>query len=183
MTPKLLSEQKVMIYGTGEIGQTVAKTLSSFGAQVFGVSLSGKTKEGFNEVMTVKSHYSYLSGMDTIINTLPLTEETELLFNADIFQALSGAAFMNVGRGASLDESALLDALKMGKVSYAVLDVFAEEPLKEEHPFWNHPYIYITPHISAVTTPEEGVECVLETLKNIEGNKPLRNKVDVKRKY
>ncbi len=183
MTPKLLSEQKVMIYGTGEIGQTVAKTLSFFGAQVFGVSLSGKTKEGFNEVMTVKSHYSYLSGMDTIINTLPLTEETELLFNADIFQELSGAAFMNVGRGASLDESALLDALKMGKVSYAVLDVFAEEPLKEEHLFWNHPHIYITPHISAVTTPEEGVECFLETLKNIEGNKPLRNKVDVKRKY
>jgi len=112
-----------------------------------------------------------------------LTEKTELLFNKDFFCHVKGAGFINVGRGASVDERALLAALEEYKVRYAVLDVFTEEPLPEEHPFWKHPNVKITPHISAVTTPEEGVECFLETLKNIEENNPLRNKVDIQRQY
>lgn len=183
MTPKLIEQEKVMIYGTGEIGQTVAKVLSFFGAEVYGVSLSGSVKKYFKEVLTTESAISYLSRMDIVINTLPLTKKTELLFNKDFFCHLKGAGFMNVGRGASVDEGALLAAIEDHKVRYAVLDVFIEEPLPAEHPFWNHPNVKITPHISAVTTPEEGVECFLETLKNIEENKSLRNKVDIQKKY
>lgn len=182
-TPKLLNELKIMVYGTGEIGQAVAKTVSYFGAEVVGVSLSGKAKAGFKEVYTTEAHYARLNEMDVLINTLPLTEKTERLFNADIFQSLIEAVFINVGRGASLDEEALLAALNRGKVRYAVLDVFSTEPPEKEHPFWRHPKIYMTPHISAVTTAEEGVSCFLETLRNIEENKPLSNQVDIKRKY
>lgn len=183
ITPKLLGDQKVMIYGTGEIGQMTAKIFSALGVEVYGVSLSGKEKVYFKEVMPVSTHFYRLSEMDYIINTLPLTEQTANLFDENIFGQLSNAGFINVGRGASLDERALLEALKHHHVRFAVLDVFAHEPLPEENPLWNHPNVHITPHISAVTTPDEGVKCFIETLKNIEENKPLLNRVDVGKGY
>lgn len=182
-TPGLLSEQKLMIYGTGEIGQSVAKVFSSFGVEVYGVSLSGKKKDYFNEVLSIDTHYARLHEMNYVINTLPLTEQTNTLFNMEIFQHMSNIGFINVGRGASLDETALLEALTYNQVRFAVLDVFSQEPLPKEHPFWEHPSIVITPHISAVTTPEEGVACFIETLKNLEENKPLRNVVNPSRGY
>ncbi|WP_318502447.1 D-2-hydroxyacid dehydrogenase [Bacillus sp. T3] len=182
-TPGLLSEQKLMIYGTGEIGQTVAKVLSSFGVKVYGVSLSGTKKDYFHEVLSIDTHYTRLNEMNFVINTLPLTEQTYTLFNKDIFQHTRNIGFINVGRGASLDEIALLEALAANQVRFAVLDVFSQEPLPKEHPFWEHPSIVITPHISAVTTPEEGVACFIETLNNIEENKPLRNIVNPSKGY
>jgi glyoxylate/hydroxypyruvate reductase len=182
-TPKLIGEQKVLVYGTGEIGQMIAKVFSGLGVDVYGVSLSGKEKEGFKEVMTMDSHFSVLKEMNYVINTLPLTEGTEKLFDSAIFNQLSNAGFINVGRGASIDEEALLHALNENTISFAVLDVFELEPLPKNNPLWNHPRVQITPHISAVTTPSEGAVCFLETLKNIEENKPLKNIVDTKKGY
>lgn len=183
ITPKLLNEQKAMIFGTGEIGQITAGILSALGMEVCGVSLSGKGKDNFKEVIQVETHHSRLSEMDYVINTLPLTKETENLFNEQVFQHLSNAGFINVGRGGSVDELALLSALDQNNVRFAVLDVFTQEPLPEDHPFWNHPNVQITPHISAVTAPNEGAACFVETLKNIDENKSLLNLVDVKRGY
>ena len=183
ITPKLLNNQKIMIYGTGTIGQTAAKIFSSLGVEVYGVSLSGKAKDYFKEVLAVDSHFSRLSEMDYIINTLPLTEQTDKLFDENIFRHLANVGYINVGRGASLDEKALLGALNLNQVRFAVLDVFSQEPLQEDHPFWNHPKIQLTPHISAVTTPDEGVKCFIDTLRNIEENNPLENKVNVKKGY
>lgn len=179
ITPKLLHEAKVMIYGTGEIGQKTAQVLSSLGVEVYGVSLSGKDKEFFKEVLPIDSQNSLLSKMDYVINTLPLTEKTENLFNEQIFKFLNNVGFINVGRGASLNETALLAAMDENQVRFAVLDVFDQEPLPVDNPLWNHPNVTITPHISAVTTPSEAVDCFIETLENLEWNKPLRNKVDV----
>lgn len=183
MTPKLLNHQKVLIYGTGEIGQMTAKILSGLGIEVFGVSLSGQEKEYFKEVYSIDTHVLKLESMNYIINTLPLTEQTALLFDENIFNYLSHAGFINVGRGLSIDEKSLLQALDHDQVRFAVLDVFSQEPLPSEHPFWNHPNIYITPHISAVTTPSEGVTCFLDTLKKIETDMVLNNKVDIKKGY
>ncbi|AGK53974.1 D-2-hydroxyacid dehydrogenase [Bacillus sp. 1NLA3E] len=183
ITPRLLNEQKVLIFGTGEIGQTTAKIFSGLGMEVYGVSLSGKRKEYFQEVFQVNSHFSRLGDMNFIINTLPLTEQTSNLINEEIFRHLSNVGFINVGRGASLDEQALLEALNQDYIRFAVLDVFTQEPLPEENPLWNHPKVHITPHISAVTTPDEGVACFIETLENIEKDLPLRNLVDVKNGY
>jgi glyoxylate/hydroxypyruvate reductase A len=83
--------------------------------------------------------------MNYLINTLPLTENTEGLFDEKIFSTLSNAGFINVGRGASLNEKALIHALDHNHVRVAVLDVFAEEPISEDHPFWNHPNVCVTP--------------------------------------
>ncbi|CAG9607556.1 D-2-hydroxyacid dehydrogenase [Pseudoneobacillus rhizosphaerae] len=183
ITPMLLSNQKVMIYGTGEIGQTVARIFSALGVEVYGVSLSGKDKDYFNEVMTIETHFSRLSEMNYLINTLPLTEQTASLLNEKIFERLSNVGLINVGRGASLDETAMLNALNNQHIRFAVLDVFSKEPLPVENPVWDHPNVHITPHISAVTTPDEAVACFIETLNKIEGNKQILNKVDVKKGY
>jgi phosphoglycerate dehydrogenase-like enzyme len=183
VTPKLLKDQKIMIYGTGEIGQKTAELFKSFGVEVYGVSLSGKQKEFFEKVMSLESHFSRLNEMDYIINTLPLTEITASLFDDKIFTKLSGAGFINVGRGASLNEIALVHALDEKQLRFAVLDVFANEPLSEENPLWTHPNVLITPHISAVTTPHEAVDCFIDTLKNIEENNPLTNEVDIVKGY
>ncbi|MDN4074375.1 D-2-hydroxyacid dehydrogenase [Fictibacillus terranigra] len=183
LTPGLLNTQKIMVYGTGEIGQTAAKIFSGLGMEVYGVSLTGKNKEYFEEVLTVASHFSRLQEMNYVINTLPLTDQTAHFFDGRIFHHLTDAGFINVGRGASVDDHALIQALNQGQVSFAVLDVFNHEPLPEDHPFWHHPDVHITPHISAVTTPEEGAACYVETLKRIEGNRVLQNKVDFKRGY
>lgn len=183
ITPGLLSEQKVMIYGTGEIGQTTAKIFSSLGMDVYGVSLSGKEKEYFKEVIPVRSHHLRLKEMNYLINTLPLTEQTTKFFDEKIFHHILDAGFINVGRGASIDENALLYALNQNQIRFAALDVFSQEPLPVNHPLWNHQKVHITPHISAVTTPDEGIACFIETLKNIEENKPLPNKVDLKKGY
>jgi glyoxylate/hydroxypyruvate reductase len=183
MTPKLLGNQKVMIYGTGEIGQAAARIFSSLGVEVYGVSLTGNDKEYFQEVMTVDRHFSRLSEMNYVINTLPLTEQTAKLFNEKIFEQLSNVGFINVGRGATVDETALLDALKDHHVRFAVLDVFSQEPLPSENPLWEHPNVHITPHISAVTTADEGIACFIETHNKIQENKQLSNKVDVRKGY
>ncbi|WP_419887110.1 D-2-hydroxyacid dehydrogenase [Neobacillus niacini] len=182
-TPKLIREQKVLVYGTGEIGQRIAEVFSGLGVNVYGVSLGGKEKAGFTKVMTLDTHFSVLNEMDYVINTLPLTERTEKLFNDAIFSGLSNAGFINVGRGASVDDTALLQALTNNKIRFAILDVFEQEPLADSNPLWNHPRVHITPHISAITTPSEGAACFLETLKNIDDNRLLANKVDTNKGY
>ncbi|MEH7254414.1 D-2-hydroxyacid dehydrogenase [Neobacillus niacini] len=183
LTPKLVGDQSVLVYGTGEIGQMIAKVFSGLGVDVYGVSLSGQEKAYFKEVMKLDSHFSRLSEMNYIINTLPLTGKTEKFFNGTIFSHLSNAGFINVGRGASVDEEALLHALNGNQIRFAVLDVFSQEPLPENNLLWSHPRVQITPHVSAVTTPHEGAACFLETLMNIEENKPLKNLVDTKKGY
>ncbi|MBO9131024.1 D-2-hydroxyacid dehydrogenase [Bacillus sp. 165] len=181
--PKQLNSQKIVIYGTGEIGQEVARALSCFGVTPYGVSLSGEAKSHFFKVFAVLEAEEVLKRADWIISTLPLTKETHGLFDVRFFEQVKGASFINVGRGATIDESALLEALHKGNIHHAVLDVFSEEPLSGESLLWEHSNIIVTPHISAITSPEEAVECFLHTLEKIEGDMPLSNRVNIARGY
>lgn len=183
MTPALLQDQKVMVFGTGEIGQSVAKVFSGLGIKVYGVSLSGKQKNYFEEVLTAANFYSQAREMNYFINTMPLTDKTVHFFNEAFFYNVNDAGFINVGRGASVDERTLLDAIDDQRIKFAVLDVFSEEPLPPLSPLWDNPNVYITPHISAVTTPEEGVACFIQTLRNLESNQPISNVVDANKGY
>ncbi|GGP09070.1 D-2-hydroxyacid dehydrogenase [Oceanobacillus neutriphilus] len=183
ITPKLLSEKKAVIYGTGEIGQKVAGILSVFGVKVYGISLSGKLKSAFNQVAAIDSHFSIIKEADYVVNTLPLTDKTADLFDKAFFEQVTEIGFINTGRGKSVDEAALIEAIEKEQVRFAVLDVFREEPLPASHPFWEHPAITITPHISAVTTAREAVECFIGTLNKVEAGQVLENKVDIQKGY
>ncbi|MCK1995033.1 D-2-hydroxyacid dehydrogenase [Peribacillus muralis] len=181
--PRLLNTLHVVIYGTGEIGQEIARILSSFGIRVSGVSRNGKVAKHFEDVLKSEDAPDLLMDADWIISTLPLTKQTSKLFNGDFFNQLNGSGFMNIGRGGTVDEMALREALLMNRVRKAILDVVGVEPLPETSWLWEHPDIFITPHISAITSPEEGVECFLQTLSKIEQDEPLDNQVQINNGY
>ncbi|PYZ95003.1 dihydrofolate reductase [Salipaludibacillus keqinensis] len=184
LVPIPLHEKQAVIYGTGVIGQEVAKTLSYFGVKVYGVSLSGNKKDHFQDVFSSESDYTHiLAKTEYVINTMPLTEKTKEMFHSTLFSHMNEAMFINVGRGESVSNQDLLEALTKKNVRFAVLDVFHEEPLPKEDPFWAHPQVTVTPHISAVTTPNEGVDCFLETLDRLEKDQPLLNEVDLSKGF
>lgn len=182
-TPQMIQNQTVVIFGTGEIGQEVAKTFSHFGATVYGVSKTGTQKEYFNKVTDIQSAPDVVSKADWVISTLPLTKDTNKIFDQHLFSFLNGANFINVGRGATVDEDALIAALDTGKLQSAVLDVLSTEPLPESSSLWSRDDILITPHISAVTELNEAIHCFLDTLKKIDSNEPILNQVIIKRGY
>ncbi|WP_261129631.1 D-2-hydroxyacid dehydrogenase [Bacillus sp. Marseille-Q3570] len=182
-TPRMMKDQTIVIFGTGEIGQEAAKVFSNFGATVYGISQSGKQKQYFQKVGETSSADMLVAQADWIISTLPLTIETTKLFDRTFFSNLNGAAFINVGRGDTVDEQALNEALNSRRVRYAVLDVLEKEPLPTSSELWERDDIVITPHISAVTELDEAIACFLDTLKRVENNEVLPNRVDFLKGY
>ncbi|WP_058304199.1 D-2-hydroxyacid dehydrogenase [Gorillibacterium timonense] len=181
--PETIRGKRVVVFGTGVIGTEVAQMLSDLGMHVDGVSRSGEAKAPFVTVTKTDACKQVLKRADWVISTLPLTDETERFFNREIFASLDQAGFINVGRGKTVVETDLLDALDRKQLHTAVLDVTVTEPLPQESPLWTHPGVMITPHISAVTPPGEGAECFLSTLKLREEGKLLPNIVDLSRGY
>jgi phosphoglycerate dehydrogenase-like enzyme len=182
-TPKMIKDYTFVIFGTGDIGQEVAKTFKQFGAAVYGVSRDGKQKEHFKEIVDITYAKSFVLKGDYIISTLPLTKETNKLFDSHFFENLNGTVFINVGRGATVDEGALIHSLDNGKLRFAVLDVLTEEPLPENSALWGRDDIIITPHISAVTDLHEAIACFFDTLIKVENNENLHNQVDFYKGY
>ena len=126
----------------------------------------------------------FLSQTQVLVCLLPLTEETEGILNLELFKKLpKGAYLINVARGKLLIEEDLLKALDENWLSGACLDVFCEEPLRENHPLWKNPKITITPHISSVTNPKTAAPQLLENYNRSFKNEPLLNRVDRKRGY
>jgi phosphoglycerate dehydrogenase-like enzyme len=122
---------------------------------------------------------AFASGLDYLVSVLPNTVDTRKVVNADLLNALpSHALFINVGRGQAVDESALVDALTKNKIAGAVLDVFEQEPLSKEHPFWTTPNLLMTFHTSAPSFPEDITQIFVENyLLYIEGE-TLKYQVD-----
>ncbi|MDR6881387.1 D-2-hydroxyacid dehydrogenase [Bacillus sp. 3255] len=181
---KLLQQLNAVIFGTGTIGEEVARMLSIFGANVIGISRSGAPNRHFHKVHPVTEVQPLLPQADWVINTLPLTPSTDRLFEERVFSCMRGAGFINVGRGASVDEDALFGAIERGHVRRAVLDVFREEPLSAASPIWSHPNVVITPHISAITGLDEAVDGYLSVLRELEnGQERVSHSVDVSRGY
>ncbi|MFC5448655.1 D-2-hydroxyacid dehydrogenase [Paenibacillus aestuarii] len=181
---KLLQELNVVIFGTGTIGQEVARMLGAFGVTVYGISRSGASNGYFHKVFPMSEVHSCLGQADWVINTLPLTAETDRYFGMNLFAGMNGAGFINVGRGASVDDAALLQAIDQGQVRRAVLDVFREEPLPAQSPLWTHSGVVVTPHISAVTGLDEAVNGYLAVLEEIDqGQQRVSYAVDVSRGY
>jgi len=138
----------VCIIGAGTIGEAIAEKFKVFGMKVLGISRSGKENPAYDKVGSLENVPEFLAESDVVVAVLPLTPETTKFFNAERFaQMKDGVYFVNVARGPVTDEEALLDALKSGKIKAAALDVFVEEPLPENSPFWELDNVFITPHI------------------------------------
>ena len=142
-----LSDKTVCIFGTGSVGTEVAKRFSVFTEKIIGIDLYPEQKPFFTEVVGLEKKEEALHGSDIVVLTLPLTDETRHMFNAELISEMKDdAVLVNVARGALIDEQALQGALSNGKFRAVILDVFEKEPLDEEYWGWNADRVRIIPH-------------------------------------
>lgn len=183
--PKSPRKLKTMcVLGLGELGAAVALHFRELGYQVSGWARSQKDIAGIRCYAGSAQLGRALAEADMVICLLPLTTETEDLLNAQVFAMMKpGVIFINVARGAIVDDKALLAALDSGQVQAACLDVFRQEPLPAEHAFWSHPAILVTPHTSAVTRVDTVVAQIAENYRRSQQGLPLLNQVDLTQGY
>jgi glyoxylate/hydroxypyruvate reductase A len=174
----------VGVLGLGVLGAHVAKTLASFGLPVRGYSRSVKRLDGIATYAGTVQLDAFLDGLKVLVNVLPGTPETNDLLNRVTFAKLArGAYLVNVARGTHLVEDDLLAALEDGQIAAATLDVFRQEPLSPDHPFWSEPRITITPHSCAETLREDSVRQVAQKIAALERGEAISGIVDLARGY
>lgn len=178
------SEWPVGIMGLGHIGKRVACTLADLDYRVNGWARSDHTLDKVSTFAGMNELPDFLGSTRVLVNTLPLTDETRDILNHQLFtQLMPGAVVINVGRGEHLVEEDLLKAIDDGHVARASLDVFRQEPLPADHPFWRQPEITITPHISARTLRDATLEQITGKIRAHYHNRPITGIVDTSRGY
>jgi len=167
---------RVLIWGFGAIGQTVAPLLDQLGAQVRGVARSSGERSGFAVIAEDDLHQE-LGRTDVLLMILPSTPATAQALNAERLAALPAHAYVvNVGRGSTVDESALVAALSDGRIAGAALDVTSTEPLPADSPLWDAPNLLLTPH-AAGGRPVGADELISANLAALLAGRDLRNVV------
>ena len=179
-----LAGSRAIIVGVGSIGRETARLLRAVGVQVSGIGRSTREDDpNFGTIFELNRGLDAVSDADWVIGLLPLTEETTKYFGAKFFDAMKpGARFMNLGRGESVDESAIISALEQGKIAGAMLDVFVGEPLARDNPIWQAPNIVISPHTSSYYAEyqEDMVNQFLDNFARFKEHKLDENVVDKK---
>ncbi|MEM5018279.1 D-2-hydroxyacid dehydrogenase [Metabacillus indicus] len=142
----------LFVLGAGAIGTEIARLAKAFGMTAVGMNRSGKSVEFFDEILTFEEMHRGLQEADFAVSVLPSTGETRHILNLEAFRQMKKeAVFINIGRGDAVVEADLIAALNEGSLKHAVLDVFEEEPLRENHPFWAMEKVTVTPHLSGIT--------------------------------
>lgn len=177
--PPLATDRPVTILGLGALGQACAAALDALGFPVSGWSRTAKTIPGVTCHSGDDGLHKALEGSEIVVLLLPSTPETENTLNAQTLALTApGAVVINPGRGALIDDTALLDALDSGQIGHATLDVFRTEPLPNAHPFWAHPNVTVTPHIASETRPMSASRVIAENIRLGEAGEPFINLVD-----
>lgn len=159
-------KRRVGVMGLGNLGQAVLEALRPFGFELSGWSRSAKALDGIEVYEGAQQLPAFLGQCDILICLLPLTADTAGILDARTFAALpTGAALINLGRGGHLVEADLLAALACGQLEQAIVDVLNDEPPAHDHPFWQHPRIWLTPHIGAMTDPDSAFEMLLGNIR------------------
>ncbi len=182
--PGRLRGATLTIVGLGDIGRSIARVARALGMRVLGVTRSGRPVREAERVYRVAHLARALAEADFVVVLLPLTPATAGLVGVDALAAMKPTAWLlSIGRGAVVDEAALLAALTQRHIAGAVLDVFASEPLPPHHPLWRLDNVVITPHISGPSTPEEIAPVFNDNLVRYLAGRPLRHVVDRKKGY
>lgn len=186
-----LEDKTLCIIGMGNIGRVISERARPFGMNVLGVKRTvredDEVREYADELYATKDLHEALRRSDYVAVTLPHTEDTERLIDAEAFEAMKpGAYFVNVGRGAVVDEAAVVEAVENCRISGAALDVFEEEPLPESSPLWEMENVIISPH-SADNVPglmeKKLVSLFCDNLRRYLGGESLTNVLDKRLLY
>lgn len=175
---------QIGVMGLGHMGAYVAERLADMGYQVSGWANSPKEIDQVKSYVGSEQLSDFLAQSQILINLLPLTEENTSILSAELFQQLpEQAALIQVGRGQHLIEQDLLAALDSGHLRGAIVDVFEQEPLPAEHPFWQHEKIIVTPHVASHAPMSVVVEQILENDRRFKQGLKLCHQVDVNKGY
>jgi glyoxylate/hydroxypyruvate reductase A len=174
----------VGILGLGNMGADCARQLAHVGFEVHGWSRRPRQVDGVVCHHGPEGLAGLLARAEILVCLLPLTPETEGILNESLFAKLpKGACIINAGRGRHLVEKDLIPALDSGQLGGTTLDVLHVEPPEEDHPFWTHPKILLTPHIASLIDPESGAKVIAENLKLFIAGKPVPDMVDLRQGY
>ena len=172
------------LLGVGTIGSYLACTGHHFGMRVFGYTRQSETCSDVDQYFHSDALTHFASELDYLVCSLPGTAATRNLVNADLFAALPGKAWLvNIGRGSTVNEADLVEALRKGSLAGAILDVFAEEPLPAGHPFWSTPNTFITFHTAARNYPPDIAALFIENYNHFINDEPLNHQVNFELGY
>lgn len=179
VVPPLARDRTVAILGLGELGGTCAEALQALGFNVTGWSRSAKFLPGISCFHGSTGLITCLRQAEIVVLLLPDTPGTRNTLNKETLAAMPRGAFViNPGRGPLIDDEALLTALDGGQIAHATLDVFRQEPLPADHPYWTHPKVTVTPHIASETRPATAARVVAENIRRCEAGEPMLHLVD-----
>ncbi len=180
---------RVAIAGTGGVGCLVAQKMKAMGAaEVIGFNRSGREVEGFDKIYKISELDKYLADIDLLVMCLPGTAETDGLLSKERIGKLPEASYViNVGRGSTIDQDALIDALNAGRLAGAAIDVTYPEPLAKDHPLWTAKNCIITPHSSGDTglpySVDQTFEIFIDNIGRYAKGEELVNVVNIKEGY
>lgn len=187
-----LAGQTLVVVGLGHIGREVARVGKALGMRVIGTRRSAPTttdeatRQGVDALCATAELVDVLPSADAVVLALPDTDATRGLFSAELIAALPAhAVLVNIGRGGTVDEPALVDALANGRLAGAALDVFATEPLPADSPLWALDNVILSPHTAALSPYENDriVELFCDNLQRFLDGRPLSNVVNTDEFY
>ncbi len=164
----LLKGKTVGILGIGAIAESLAPKCKAFGMTVVGITSARREVPGIDRMFLRDELEQAVKGLDFLVVLTPYTPETRGILGAKVFAAMKPrSVLVNLARGGVVDEAALLDALKEGRIAGAALDVFATEPLPQDHPFWTMENVIVTPHLGGFHDqyPEQALPTVEENVR------------------
>ena len=173
-----------VIVGVGVVGIAIGRLLKAFGMHVVGLTRTPRAVDGFDEVMPTAQLQEAARRADFLINILPANADNALLFDRAVFAAMKPTAYyISAGRGQTVDEAALIAALRERRIAGAGLDVFQTEPLPADSPFWDLPNVFITPHLGGYTSEYEDLimPLVIENMRAFLAGRPSEMRNIVKR--
>jgi glyoxylate/hydroxypyruvate reductase len=182
-----LSGQRMLVVGLGAIGREIARVCAAMGVEVWATKRTDAVPPpGVTRLVPVGGIAGVLPRMDILVLACPLTRETHHLIGAKELAALPNSAIViNVGRGAVIDEPAMIAALREGRLAGAALDVFEHEPLPADNPLWAMPNVLISPHSASTVEAENRriVDIFIANLERFLEQRPLLNEFRRERGY